>query len=1373
MSGLFYGLRQVGPINLNKWEELAVLTAEDLVEEFQNIYNALNTGLTPSKPSQTQEEYPLVLDARPNAEGIYPVEITHWEEHLHLRWAIVQRGDAKHWFEVPSKGEIVRDRVLVELQHADDVGAAPFFTALKYSFKWAGSQPGEFYFETEQHNEVFSYPAGVIFQNGNLSAALTIQVRVGNGDTSRLVPIHLASGVTEAYGVGGGFDPVSLSITSEVHYAEEAGHALTSDLCIDLNRDAPDTHPHLLDFINTKSKPAMAVLADKAKDIDGTSHSNLDTIIKSTRVAQADWSKASEASDTAKDIASGGTYTELKKIVKTVKVDTAVRADVAVSADTATTAADIDRTSQHTVLKEWLEAGSPPNVIVARATYAGTAGAASTARDIEGSSHSILDGIIKRTNVDTAQDIFDGGTHTGLDKYLATKPIGLADAAKDIATHLSPPVPYPHPVLDGIITAALAAGTAKDAGDITSTGAHSVLKAWLEATTPPNALIGKARLALEAEDIASTGVHDHLNSIISNSTVNYARDVTGSAHGTLDGIIKVTNVDTAHDIDSSGTHPVLDAYLSTKPIGTADKAKDITTQYPHPVLDGVITAALAAGTVKRANTAGTADDITGGIVPHTKLDSIVAGAIVSAFDTGTIAYAKDITGGTDKHPILKAWLEETTVPNVIVGRATYAHAAAQAELSDFTSRANFAKDITSDDADKHPILKAWLENTSPNVIVAKAAYAGATATAQDIFDGGTHPNLDKYLAGKPFGTAELAKDITDNVVDTHPKLKAWLEATSPSKVTVGSARFALEAEDISTGNHDHLNSIISNSTVNYARDITGLAHGTLDGIIKATNVNTAQDIFDGGIHANLRKYLDVQTNCIWGIAVDSGIGRAKKAAPIYEILSQKIYGKDIEITFEGDNKTPLFDFNVEESAYDKGYSFLVLFYGRDPALLKIWHKDTPTSAGEYKTARLSAPNYLYMITVGWAAKTPKEFLVSPFRICPLADAIGPLVQNTTLYEQLYYDIAPGSASGQAQDKRAYIYRIKPYSGDIYPTVSLRRADGSPLFDLAAFFIVESQDPRGITFYLYDQAGVSTPRRVDMPPTIVGKSNIVLIIVHPESPAVILNFGEVANTRIGYNEIVNSVVADRQPTVPTSCAIINPVYGYGGGEEISQYPYPSVDDPRSRGAALYDDPALTCFVGAGLDSRINEAPDFSKPFNTVDIRLHKDQQVPYRLSVGSDPLMVGVMGGTYDPTKPTVVNLGSLVPPTKACFIFPRDFMTTTGTDFSPVPRACMYVVPPDLHVGDGNDEEIIIYLYRDPRVDGVGPQPAFHWLPLYDNAGTIYLKNESLYDIVFVNGKTIHGARVVVPGRSWCSCVIGNAEHVELSFVKITGGLLQ
>lgn len=1115
----------VPPINLEKWYALAVLTAEDLVGEFNNVYSALNGPLTPSNTEQTQAEYleTEFADKDPDS-GLYPIESSHWQEHLHLRWAIQQRGDAKHWCEVPSPTEAAREEINVTLTETPLLSVP---TSLKYTFLWSGTEQPDFVIQKSILEELFGYVAIVFLENTNKDKELVVKIRVGDNARTKLVDITIPAGGSESYGIGNGQDPERLTIKSS------SSHADTADL------------------------------ATLAEDIADGGHANLNTIIKTTKVDEA------EAADTAVDIADGG-HENLTAIIKGTKVDNAGSSDFCGSANVANDITGSTHGNLDTIIK---------------GTKVDEAGTADLAKDITGSVHSALDAIIKGIKVDAALKA-DSATTAGTATNATTATSAVtADTAHDISGEK-------HDALDAIIK-----GT-KVTNAITADSATIATNA----TNATNAT--KAASATTAETAADITGSDHgnLDTIIKGTTVNAAADITGSAHGNLDAIIKATIVDNATNAANAGS------------AGYADVALDI-----------------AGGN-------------------HNALDTIIKNTVVNK--------AADIDSASS-HSVLNGIIKGIKVDNAV-----------HADKTDSVDYAVHAKDISDKNPSYgvQPNLTDWF-NTYLEQTLAQPKRA---QTANDLFifpNDADKPGTDKYLDGH----LELW-----GPVERHPKRQYVTSLTT----NVWGLRTSLINDSLGT-------------------------------------IPASVFLIDPGSGP--------EGPTIWRY---NGQPPSSDKPPIWELNPGE------EIYFLIANLHTQFD--IGPAVYTKVHN-----------LGRVEGKVGKHSLG---IGRCVGDNTYYGNTTYYHT------------LCPLTGTQG-LVANASLYEELLYVIDPLGPTAHYQDKRAYIYQVQAFNGDNLPTITLGHQDGSPLFDTPAFFMIENLDSRGIVVYLVEQEGFQK-KRIEIAGKMAGyNGSMVWVMVMPGKPSVVVNLGEVSNQRIGYNKLTNTLVRGGQTNGNSNCAPLNFVYGDQFSPSV--FPTPTPNDPRAYGSLLYDDPAISCFVGTGYDFNINDMPNVHQKENQANIVLHKDQTQPYVLQVGGDPVLTAIIGDSYETGDPVAIQMGALTLPTLASFTFSKDYVGMTSV-YAPVPRAIVYIIPPDLE----SAAEHLVFLYRDPRVDNVGPREGTKWMPLYDNAATIWLKNYSQFDMAFVNGNSSFGPTIMVPAGEWKSCAIGNAKSESETFVALSGGAL-
>ncbi len=197
-------MTSIAPKNLDKWYALAVLTADDLVTEFMNVYSALNAACKLSKDPQTETDYPLVL--KPTASPT-----SHWEEHLYLRWAIQKRGNVEHWYEAPYANQ---NGLYPPISYAFEAGDTTGTNAVRQAIQYVipADLHGEPFLQNVSPHEYlprFTTPTLVVFKNLDPARSRNVRVRTKGGN---LVSIAIPVGIPQLYCLSGDDDPLSLNL---------------------------------------------------------------------------------------------------------------------------------------------------------------------------------------------------------------------------------------------------------------------------------------------------------------------------------------------------------------------------------------------------------------------------------------------------------------------------------------------------------------------------------------------------------------------------------------------------------------------------------------------------------------------------------------------------------------------------------------------------------------------------------------------------------------------------------------------------------------------------------------------------------------------------------------------------------------------------------------------------------------------------------------------------------------------------------------------------------------------------------------------------------------------------------------------------------
>lgn len=213
----------ISPVSLNKWFPNAVLTADDLKNEFLNIYESLTGPLPTSLFDQTQESFLSDSPVLP-IDGNYPIPTTHYDEHRQLKWVLrmLGHGTTDHWCQVP---DIAPRFSVIEFVCDSTETYTAQVTAIKYKIEWAGDPQPEIILQTAAQEVLFSSPVIVFIENTSAAGSVTVGVRVGTSVENIIIP----SMTTQSWGIGAGEIPKLLQAGAlDVEHANKAETATTA-----------------------------------------------------------------------------------------------------------------------------------------------------------------------------------------------------------------------------------------------------------------------------------------------------------------------------------------------------------------------------------------------------------------------------------------------------------------------------------------------------------------------------------------------------------------------------------------------------------------------------------------------------------------------------------------------------------------------------------------------------------------------------------------------------------------------------------------------------------------------------------------------------------------------------------------------------------------------------------------------------------------------------------------------------------------------------------------------------------------------------------------------------------------------------------------
>lgn len=195
----------IQPLNLDKWFTNAIFMAEDIKGEFENIYNALQGPIPISLSHQTQDEFLADSPVVPN-EGIYPIPVTHFEEHQQIRWVLrmMGHGTTDYWCQIPQAAVIYKT---IDFLCDDATSWVAQQPALRYKISWTGETKPEVILQMNIYQALFDTPAFIFIENCN-GESLDIKIRVGTGvgvEKTREFDVTIGALNSQVWGVGGPF----------------------------------------------------------------------------------------------------------------------------------------------------------------------------------------------------------------------------------------------------------------------------------------------------------------------------------------------------------------------------------------------------------------------------------------------------------------------------------------------------------------------------------------------------------------------------------------------------------------------------------------------------------------------------------------------------------------------------------------------------------------------------------------------------------------------------------------------------------------------------------------------------------------------------------------------------------------------------------------------------------------------------------------------------------------------------------------------------------------------------------------------------------------------------------------------------------------